>query len=191
MDYKIEQAILRFKKNVESNKKNDLVKFENELIRINENRSEANWVILVYIISLIITPIGILIYSILYAKDYILIGLFILIIATFSHLLRKMVIGATTLEINFNKEYIQIQNNTIFFKKILKAKKISFTEVLRCELSEKTIEHKYSETSKWQQLSIINNLEKKQILTDFNYSDYSIAKDVKLIIETIISSYKK
>lgn len=96
MDYKIEQAVLRLTQNNERNKNRDLVKFRSGILRINENRSEPNWIIIVYLFLLIITPLGYLVYSLLFFDDYIIPGLLILITTTFIFLLRKMVIGNNT-----------------------------------------------------------------------------------------------
>jgi len=189
MNYKIEQTILRLEKNVEQNNKHDLIKFENGFLRINENRSEANWVILSYILFLILTPITILIYLLISNDYYWLIGLFIFIPTTFILEFKKMIIGSTTLEINFNEEYFGIKNNTILFKSILKPKKINFKEVVKSELIKKSVYHEYSKTSRWQQLSVIDKKGKKHILTDFD-SDNTIVNDVKKIIEIIISDNK-
>ena len=189
MDYKIEQAFLRLKNNAKQNKKQDLVKFENEILKINEYRSEANWFILFYLIFFILTPIGILIYSIVDTTDFWFTVIFIFVVLSFVLFLKKIIIGATTLEINFEEKHFQTENNTFFFKQILKPKKINFTEIVRSELTEKTVHHKYSETSRWQQLSVIDKKGKKHILTDFD-SDYTIANDVKKIIDFIISDNK-
>lgn len=189
MDYKIEQVFLRIKNNAEENKKQDLIEFENGILRINKNRSEANWFILFYLIFLILTPIGILIYSIIATKDLWFIGIFIMVVLSFVLSLKKIIIGATTLEINFSEKYFQTENNTLLFKQILKSKKINFTDVVRSELNEKTIHHKYSKTSRWLQLSVIDKKGIKHILTDFD-SDNIIASDVQKIIYIIISDNK-
>lgn len=192
MDYKIEYALQRLKKNVEKHKKNDLIQFEGEILRINKN-SSGKWVILFYIIFLIILPIGLLINVILYKNDYWIIGLLILSISTFISSLRKITIGDNTLDINIKEKYFEIENNHFLLKRMLKSRKINFSNVAKSDLTERTIYHRQSSKSRWLQLSINDIKGRKYILTDFdiNYPDSSIAKDVKSIIDSTILKNKK
>jgi len=187
MNDKIEHAIFKLTRNVERHKKHDLIQFENNILRINDNRSEL-WGTLLYVIFIIIVPIGFLTYEILYKNDYLTIGLLILCISIFIFQLKKIILGGNTLKINIKEKYFVIENNHILFKNILKSRKIDFEEVAKSELIEKTIKHKFN-TSKWLRLSIKDKKGKKYILTDFenNYPENSIAQDVKNVLEASIS----
>lgn len=187
MTDKLEHAVLRLTRNVERHKKHDLVQLENNVLRINDNRSEL-WVTLLYVIFLIIVPVGFLINEIIYNKDYWTIGLLILCISIFIYQLNKIIVGGNTLEINIKEKYFAVENNHVLFKNILKSEKISFEDVDRNELIEKTIKHKFS-TSKWLRLSINDKNGNKYVLTDFedNYPENSIAQDVKNVIDAIIT----
>lgn len=187
MNDKIEHAIFKLTRNVEKHKKHDLIQFENNILRINDNRSEL-WGTLLYVIFIIIVPIGFLTYEILYKNDYLTIGLLILCISIFIFQLKKIILGGNTLKINIKEKYFVIENNHILFKNILKSRKIDFEEVAKSELIEKTIKHKFN-TSKWLRLSIKDKKGKKYILTDFenNYPENSIAQDVKNVLEASIS----
>jgi hypothetical protein len=191
MNDKIEHAILRLTKNVERHKKHDLIQFENNILRINDNRSEF-WATFLYVIFIIIVPIGFLVYEILYENDYLTIGLLILCISIFIYLLKKIIVGGNTLEINIEEKYFAIENNHVLFKNILKPRKINFEEVAKSELIQKTIKNNYS-TSKWLRLSINDKSSKKYILTDFenNYPENSIAQDVKNVIDATIDIKQK
>ncbi|MEZ4876855.1 MAG: hypothetical protein R2805_04810 [Flavobacterium sp.] len=187
MNDKIEHAIFKLTRNVERHKKHDLIQFENNILKINDNRSEL-WGTLLYVIFIIIVPIGFLTYEILYKNDYLTIGLLILCISIFIFQLKKIILGGNTLKINIKEKYFVIENNHILFKNILKSRKIDFEEVAKSELIEKTIKHKFN-TSKWLRLSIKDKKGKKYILTDFenNYPENSIAQDVKNVLEASIS----
>ena len=187
MNDKIEHAVIRLTKNIERHNKHDLIQFENEILRINDNRSEI-WATLSYVIFIIIVPIAFLIYEIIYNNDYFTIGLLILCISIFIFLLRKIIVGGNTLEINVKEKYFATENNHILFKSILKPKKINFEEVAKSELIEKTIKHKFS-TSKWLRLSISDKKGTKYILTDFqdDYPEDSIAQSVKNFVDVCIS----
>jgi len=187
MNDKIEHAIFKLTRNVERHKKHDLIQFENNILRINDNRSEL-WGTLLYVIFIIIVPIGFLTYEILYKNDYLTIGLLILCISIFIFQLKKIILGGNTLKINIKEKYFVIENNHILFKNILKSRKIDFEEVAKSELIEKTIKHKFN-TSKWLRLSIKDKKGRKYILTDFenNYPENSIAQDVKNVLEASIS----
>ena len=152
MNDKIEHAIFKLTRNVERHKKHDLIQFENNILRINDNRSEL-WGTLLYVIFIIIVPIGFLTYEILYKNDYLTIGLLILCISIFIFQLKKIILGGNTLKINIKEKYFVIENNHILFKNILKSRRIDFEEVAKSELIEKTIKHKFN-TSKWLRLSI-------------------------------------
>lgn len=187
MNSKIEYAVLRLTKNVERHKKLDLVQFENEILRINDNRSEL-WATLFYTVFIIIVPIGFLIYEILFDNDYWTIGLLILCISIFIYQLKKIIVGGNTLKINIKEKYFEVENNHILFKSILKSKKINFNDVAKSELTEKAIKHKYSTSSKWLRLSIHSKDGKKYIVTDFqnDYPESSIAQDVKQVVDATI-----
>ncbi|MCA0349792.1 MAG: hypothetical protein LCH35_11095 [Bacteroidetes bacterium] len=187
MNDKIEHAIFKLTRNVERHKKHDLIQFKNNILKINDNRSEL-WGTLLYVIFIIIVPIGFLTYEILYKNDYLTIGLLILCISIFIFQLKKIILGGNTLKINIKEKYFVIENNHILFKNILKSRKIDFEEVAKSELIEKTIKHKFN-TSKWLRLSIKDKKGKKYILTDFenNYPENSIAQDVKNVLEASIS----
>lgn len=191
MNDKIEHAILKLAKNIEKHKKHDLIQFENNILRINDNRSEF-WATFLYVIFIIIVPTGFLAYEIVYKNDYLTIGLLILCISIFIYLLKKIIVGGNTLEINIDEEYFAVENNYVLFKNILKPIKINFEKVTKSELIQKTIKHKHS-TSKWLRLSINDKNAKKYILTDFenNYPENSIAQDVKNVIDAIIDTKQK
>ena len=184
---KIEHAILRLIQNVERHKKHDLIQFENEILKINYSRFEL-WATLFYVIFIIIVPIGFLIYEIIYENDYFTIGLLVIYISIFIFLLRKITLGGNTLEINLKEKYFATENNHVLFKNVFKPKKINFREVVKSELIEKTIKHKYT-TSKWLRLSINDKNGKKYILTDFqnDYPENSIAQSVKSFVDVCIS----
>lgn len=186
MDSKIEYAISRLNKNVERHKKLELIQFEDGILRINDNRSEL-WATLLYLIFIIIIPIGFVIYEIVIGNDYWTIGLLILCISLFIYQLKKIMIGGTSLKINIKENYFEVENNHILFKSVLKSKKINFKDVAKSELTEKSIKHKFR-TSKWLRLSIHNKDGEKYILTDFqnDYPESSIAQDVKQVVDATI-----
>jgi hypothetical protein len=113
MDYKIENAILNLKRNVEKNKMDNLIQFENGIIKINQNRSEK-WTVYIYTIFLILIPLGFLINVLLGEIDNLTIGILIICISTFIYYLRIQLIGDNTLEINIEKKYFTIKNNYYF-----------------------------------------------------------------------------
>ncbi len=183
---KIDKAILRLNKNVERHKKHKLIQFENDILKINNCGTEF-WGTFFYLIFLIIAPIGILFYEVLFDHDYLKISLLTLSISVLIYYLIKIVIGGTKLEINLKEEYYTIENNHLLFKKIIKLKKINFNEIIKSELSEITIKHKHS-TSNWLRLSVNDRNDTKHILTDFanEYPESSIANDVKNLIDATI-----
>ena len=192
MDYKIENAVLNLKRNVEKNQMNNLIQFENGIIKINRNRSEK-WTIFFYIIFLILLPLGLLINEILTESDNLTIGLIVLCISIFIYYLRMQLIGDSTLEVNLIEKYYETKNNYYCFTKIFKIRKIRFCEVSRSELIEKTVYHRHGAKSKWLRLTISDLKGKIYILTDFKieYPERSIAKDVKKIIDSTIEKTKK
>ena len=192
MDNKIKNSVLNLKRNIEKNEMNNLIQFENSIIKINRNRSEK-WTIFFYIIFLIFLPLGLLINEILTESDNLTIALIIICILTFIYYLRMQIIGDNTLEINLIEKYFETKNNYYFLNKIFKIRKIKFCEVSKSELIEKTIYHRHGAKSKWLRLTISNVKGKKYILTDFKieYPENIIAKDVKKIIDSTIEKTKK
>jgi hypothetical protein len=191
MNSKIEQSVLRLNKNAYNHKKQELIKYENGILRINENDSDF-WTTFLYIIFLIIAPLGFLIHNIIFEKDYFTISLLISLIALFIYQLNKIIIGENTVEINLNEEYITTKNNHIIFKKILKPKKINFSEIVKSELTTNSIQHKF-DSDKWLRLSIKDNLGNKYVLTNFknSYPEDTIANDVKNVIDSTIEIKQK
>lgn len=186
MKNKIEHAVLKLKKNVEKHKTFSIVKSEGEILKINDSSTEF-WVTFLFVMFLIIMPIGFLINEVLFEKDKLIIGLLILCISSFIYKLYKVVIGGTTLNIDLQGEQFTIENKHILFNKILKTKTINFDQVAKTELKEESIKNKYG-SSKWLRLSIIDKNGKKNILTDFRneYPESSIASDVKNVIDATI-----
>ena len=187
MDYKIDYAVQNLKRNVEKNELNNLVQFENGIIKINKYRFEK-WTIFFYVIFLIFLPAGLLIKMIITETDNFTIGLLILSIIIFIYYLRIQLIGDSTLEVNLMEKYFETKNNYYCFRKIFKTKKIKFSEVSRSALIEKTVYHRHSATSKWLRLAVTDLNGKTYILTDFKveYPESTVAKDIKKIIDSTI-----
>jgi len=190
MSNKVENAITRLCRNSKKNNTENLVQIENNILKINHESTEL-WGTLIFIIFLIILPIGILIHQIIFNFDYLTIGLLILTISILIFQLLKIVKGGTKLEINTNEKYVKVENNHLLFKKIITVKQFNFDEISKTELVEKSIKHKYR-TSKWLRLNLSDRKGNKHILTDFNsnYPNSSLAHDVKYLIDAIISQSK-
>ncbi|NRS88874.1 hypothetical protein HNQ02_001792 [Flavobacterium sp. 7E] len=192
MNIQVEKTVNRILRNVNKNKTEKFIHFENEILIINYGENEI-WGTLFYFIFLILCPIILVIYQILKDKDLLVTGLLILSILILSRTLYKIIKGGTRFTIDFNAELITAENKHKLFKLILKNKNLKFIEVFKIELKNKSIAHKHGRSSKWQQLVVENEIGNIVLFTDFEskYPNDHLAYDVKNIIETIRKEYKK
>ena len=101
----------------------------------------------------------------------------------------KLLRGNTTLTINFKEKYIQADNALTKLKKIFPNKIISFSEIRKVELKEKSI----SWRQQWFQLLVYDKHNNSFVLTDFSmtYPESLIADKVKFLLEVIIWTEKQ
>ena len=191
MNSKIEQSVLRLNKNAYNHKKQELIKYENGVLIINEKDS-VFWTTFLYIIFLILVPLVFLVNNIIFEKDYLTISLLFSLIVLFIYQLNKVIVGENTLEINLKEEYLTTKNNHFIFRKILKPKKVNFCEIVKSELTKNSIQHRF-DSSKWLRLSIKDNLGNKYVLINFknSYPENMIANDVKNVIDATIDIKQK
>ncbi len=96
----------------------------------------------------------------------------------------KLLRGNTIFTINFKEKSISSDNVLSILKKIFPSNKVSFFEIAKVELQEKSI----SWRQQWYQLVVFDKDSNSIVLTDFSkvYPESLIASKVKFLIEVII-----
>ncbi len=187
----MQTAILRFIKNIDNNRSHKKFRLDDKGLFI-KSKETGILATLFYLLFLIMLPIIILIYNLLFEKDNIVTLLIIILITLFVYQFKKIIVGENNLEINFDKQCIRLQTSNVLFRKIIKNKEIKFIDIKKSELKQESIFHEYN-SNKWLRLCVINNLEERYSIMDFsiNNNEDFIAKDVKNIIDSIIKDIKK
>ena len=183
---RLDKAIKGLNEIVERNKQDKFI-FSKDTIVIGKNSSQFGAILLLSLILLL--PIGLVLYY--FMKDNASSNIFwlllveLILLNDFYKLLRRN----TILTINFKEKYIGADNTLTILKKVFPSNRISFSEIAKVDLKEKSIS--------WQQqryqLMAFSKNNNSIVLTDFSkvYPESLIATKVKFLIEVIIWTEKQ
>ena len=184
---RLDKAINGLNVIVERNNKQDKFIFLKDNIIIDNSSSQNVAILLISLILLL--PIGLILYYLQADNATSIIFWLLLLEILFINDFFKLLRGNTTLTINFKGKYIQADNALTKLKKIFPNKIISFSEISKVELKEKSI----SWRQQWFQLLVYDKYNNSFVLTDFSktYPESLIADKVKFLLEVIIWTEKQ
>ena len=184
---RLDKAINGLNVIVERNNKQDKFIFLKDNIIIDNSSSQNVAILLISLILLL--PIGLILYYLQADNASSIIFWLLLLEILFINDFFKLLRGNTTLTINFKGKYIQADNALTKLKKIFPNKIISFSEISKVELKEKSI----SWRQQWFQLLVYDKYNNSFVLTDFSktYPESLIADKVKFLLEVIIWTEKQ
>ena len=183
---RLDKAINGLHEIVERNKQDKFL-FSKDTITIGKSSAQFGAILLLVLVLLL--PIGLVLYYFMVdkASSYIFLLLLfeLILLKDFYKLLR----GNTIFTINFKEKSISSDNVLSILKKIFPSNKVSFSEIAKVELQEKSI----SWRQQWFQLVVFDKDSNSIVLTDFSkvYPESLIATKVKFLIEVIIWAEKQ
>jgi len=188
---RLEKAINGLTELVARHNKQEQIKISKDTIIIANNSSQF-WGTIFYLTLIVLLPAGLLVYYLISDKTNSTIVWLLLLELIFVYQLYKMLLGDTVLIINIQEKYFQADNINGVFKRFFTSKKISFSEITKVELNEKSVSSKGG-AIRWLQLSVFDKELHKIALTDFNnnYPESFIAEKVKFLIDVIIWTEKR
>ena len=185
---RLEKAINGLNETVNRNNMQDKFIFSAGKIIINRDSSSQLGAILLMTLMLIL-PIGLILYYLIADNANSIIFWSLLLEILFVNDFYKLLLGSTTLTIDFKERVIQADNTLTTLKKIFPSRHMQFSEIEKADLKEKSI----SWRQQWFQLIAIDKDRNEIILTDFQkkYPESFIAEKVKFLFEVIIWTEKK
>lgn len=178
---RLDKAINGLHEVVERNDQDKFL-FSNDTITIGKSSAQFGAILLLVLVLLL--PIGLVLYYFMVDKASSYIFLLLLLELILLNDFYKLLRGNTIFTINFKEKSISSDNVLSILKKIFPSNKVSFFEIAKVELQEKSI----SWRQQWYQLVVFDKDSNSIVLTDFSkvYPESLIASKVKFLIEVII-----